>query len=173
MINWKTETRKLCDLKPHPKNPRQLSEHDAKNLQISLKKFGLIDKPVITQSGDVIGGHQRIAILKKMGVKEIECYVPDTELSKRDVDELNIRLNRNLGEWDYDILANDWDANDLMEWGFTPEELSLDGGSLNPIDAIELNEKFAIEIECDSEEDQKEKYEKVKSLGYKCRLLSL
>ena len=126
MISWQVTKRNIKDLRPHPKNPRKLSKHDADNLQKSLEKYGLIDKPIITKDGMIIGGHQRLAILKKMGYKEVECYVPDKDLDAKEIDELNIRLNRNLGEWDYDILANQWDANDLMEYGFTPEELTLD-----------------------------------------------
>jgi len=125
VINWSIQTRKIKDLKPHSKNPRKLSEHDAKHLQQSLEKFGVIDKPIITQDGLIIGGHQRLKILKKMGHKEIECYVPDKELDQKDIDELNIRLNRAQGEWDWDILANQWDTRDLLEWGFKEEEFTL------------------------------------------------
>lgn len=128
MIGWKTETRKIKDLKPHPKNPRKLSTHDGENLRKSLEKFGLIDKPIITQDGLIIGGHQRISILKKMGSKSIECYVPDKVLSDKDIEELNIRLNRNIGEWDFEILANQWDPLELLEWGFTEDELTIDLG---------------------------------------------
>lgn len=125
MIKWNLELRKIKDLKAHPKNPRKLSKHDAQHLQKSLEKFGLIDKPVITQDGLIIGGHQRLEILKKMKCKEIECFVADQDISEKDIDELNIRLNRNVGEWDYDILANAWPEEDLFDAGFTKEELSL------------------------------------------------
>lgn len=128
-VQWNIETRKIKDLAPHSKNPRKLSKHDANNLKKSIEKFGLIDKPIITSEGKIIGGHQRISILKKMGNKEIDCYVADSELSQQDIDELNIRLNRNAGEWDYDILANQWDVNNLIDWGFTEDELSIDLGS--------------------------------------------
>ena len=47
--------------------------------------------------------------------------MPETKLSDRDVEELNIRLNRNTGEWDWDILANEWEVEDLQEWGFDDE----------------------------------------------------
>lgn len=125
-IVWKIENRLIKDLKPHPKNPRKLSKHDAEHLQKSLEKFGLIDKPIVTSDGLIIGGHQRLSVLKKMGEKHVECYVSDRDLSDKDVEELNIRLNRNAGEWDYDILANQWEIDELLSHGFTQEELSLD-----------------------------------------------
>ena len=47
-------------------------------------------------------------------------------MSQKDIDELNIRLNRAVGEFDFDILANEWDSKDLIDWGFNPEELCFD-----------------------------------------------
>lgn len=125
MIDWKLEKRKISDLKPNPKNPRRLSKHDAEHLEKSLERFGLIDKPIINPDGLIIGGHQRLSILGKKKGESIDCWVPDRTLSEKEVEELNIRLNRNTGEWDFDILANQWDLNDLLQYGFTEEELSV------------------------------------------------
>lgn len=125
-MEWTLEKRKIADLKPLSKNPRKLSKHDYEHLKKSLDKFGLIDKPIINTDGTIIGGHQRVAVLKRDKVKEVECYVAQEPLSERDLHELNVRLNRNAGEWDFDILANEWDEADLLEWGFTDSELSLD-----------------------------------------------
>lgn len=122
-INWKLEKRNIKSLKNHPKNPRKMSSHDAEHLKKSLEKFGLIDKPIINTDNMIIGGHQRLSVLKKMGVEEIECYVPDEPLSQEDIDELNLRLNRNTGEWDWDILANEWDPTELIDAGFLMDEL--------------------------------------------------
>lgn len=126
MIEWHLETRKIADLKPLGKNPRKLSKHDYEHLKKSLDKFGLIDKPIVNSDGTIIGGHQRVAVLKRDKVKDVECYVAKEPLSDRDLMELNIRLNRNAGEWDYDVLANEWEELDLLDWGFKAEELSLD-----------------------------------------------
>jgi hypothetical protein len=122
MMKWHLETRKVKDLKPHPKNPRKLSKHDAEHLQKSMDKFGLIDKPVITAEGMIIGGHQRIALLKKKKTKEVECWVASDAMSDSDVDELCIRLNRNHGSFDWDMVANQFDMADLVCWGFQEEE---------------------------------------------------
>lgn len=123
MISWKLETRKLKDLKEHPRNPRQLKSDQAQQLQKSLQTFGVAEKPIINQDNQIIGGHQRLKVLNKMGLKEIECWVPDRSLDEREVNELNIRLNKNTGDWDWDILANEWNPPDLIEWGFHPDEL--------------------------------------------------
>ncbi len=73
----------------------------------------------------IIGGHQRLKVLKKMGIKEIEVNVPDRELSQDEVDELCVRLNKNTGEWDWECLANEWQVNDLIDWGFNETDLQL------------------------------------------------
>jgi len=144
-VKWRLETRRLLDLKSHPKNPRSLSKHDAQHLQKSLERFGVADKPIINTDNLVIGGHQRITILKRMGHKEVECWVPDEALTQKEVDELNIRLNKNTGDFDYEILANEWDMQDLVDWGFDEKDLDL------CIDEIE-----------DEEEDKKKDEEKTK-----------
>jgi len=126
MIEWVIEKRKIADLIPNPRNPRKLSKHDYQHLKTSIEKFGLIDKPIVTKNGSVIGGHQRVEVLKRMKVKEVECWVPrHVDVEVEEIDELAIRLNRNVGEWDWDILANEWDTGDLLEWGFTEGEFAL------------------------------------------------
>lgn len=123
MINWHLEVLNIKDLKPHPKNPRQISKDDAQRLESNIKKFGLIDKPIVTKDWLIIGGHQRIKLLKKMKAKTVECWVPDCELSEEDIDDLLISLNKHQGSWDYDIMADQWDLDKLFEHGFSEELL--------------------------------------------------
>ena|SRR5258706_12446094 len=146
MIQWKLEKRKISDLKPHPKNPRRLSKHDAEHLEKSLERFGLIDKPIINPDGLIIGGHQRISILKRKKGQEIDCWVPDRTLDEKEVEELNIRLNRNVGEWDWEILANEFDLKELDDWGFTDTDLCI--YSEDGIDENETEEKKKKEKTC-------------------------
>jgi len=123
MITWKLETRKLKELREHPRNPRQLKKDQSDHLMRSLSTFGIVEKPIINLDNMIIGGHQRLKILKKMNLKEIECWVPDRKLEDREVDELCIRLNKNTGDWDWDALGNLWNPPDLIDWGFHPDEL--------------------------------------------------
>lgn len=123
--NWSLKKFKIKDLKPFDKNPRQLSETQYTHLKTSLDKFGLVDKPICTADGLIIGGHQRIKVLKKDGIKEVECWVPDRTLEPKEIEEANIRLNKNQGDWDFDVLANQWEMTDLLQWGFEPAELCL------------------------------------------------
>ena len=125
MIEWHLETRKIKELKPHPNNPRQITKDQQRHLAKSLEKFGQAEALVINLDNMIIGGHQRFNILKKQGYKDIRCFVPDRLLTEIEVDELCIRLNRNHGDFDYDILANVFDVPNLLDWGFNVEELEL------------------------------------------------
>jgi len=123
MINWKLERKSIKDLLKFQKNPRSLSKEQFQHLKKSIESFGLIDKPIVNTDNTIIGGHQRIKVLKGKGITEIECWVPDHQLSTQEIQELNIRLNKNSGEWDWDILANEFEIPELLDWGFSPDEL--------------------------------------------------
>ena len=123
MINWKLEKIPIKDLKEHPKNPRHISKEHLQHLENLIGKFGMIDKPIVNLDRMIIGGHQRIKILKKQKQKEIECWVPERQLTEEEIDHLCIGLNLNQGAWNYDKLANEWDPCDLLNWGFTEEQL--------------------------------------------------
>jgi hypothetical protein len=124
------EKKKISDLIPAPYNPRQSTAKQEKHLKESLEKFGLVE-PIIfnKQTGYIVGGHFRVRELKKLGITEIECVIVD--LNEADEKELNIRLNANTGSWDWDTLANDWEVEDLSEWGlnipkFDPIDIDFD-----------------------------------------------
>jgi len=154
-INWTLRQFRLDELTDYYKNPRSLSEKEFKQLKTSLDKFGMIDKPIVNadSANTIIGGHQRKHVLEASGVKECECWVPDRELTAKEVEELNIRLNKNTGSWDFDTLANEFELDDLLEWGFDKGELDLDlWASDAPEDvepqidkAEELREKWGVE----------------------------
>jgi DNA modification methylase len=154
-INWTLQTFNLDELTDYYKNPRSLSEKEFKQLKTSLDKFGMIDKPIVNldSANTIIGGHQRKHVLEASGETECECWVPDRELTEREVEELNIRLNKNTGSWDFDTLANEFELDDLLDWGFDKHELDLDlWASDAPEDvepqidkAEELREKWGVE----------------------------
>jgi ParB-like chromosome segregation protein Spo0J len=131
------EKKKLSELKPAPYNPRQSTAKQEKHLKASLEKFGVVE-PIIynKQTGYIVGGHFRVRELTKLGYKEVECVIVD--LNEEDERELNIRLNANTGEWDWDSLANEWDAEQLEDWGLDVPifnndeyETALGGESIN------------------------------------------
>ena len=116
------------NLNPAEYNPRELTKKQYENLKESLQKFGLVE-PIIVNSHKeraniVVGGHQRLRIWSEMGNKVIPCVFVNLTLKKEK--QLNIRLNKNGGQWDWDLLANNFDATDLVDWGFDPDEVLKD-----------------------------------------------
>lgn len=125
-MKWTLEKRNIGDLHEYAKNPRTLSKEQGDHLHESISKFGQCEPIVINVDNIVIGGHQRLRTLRKLRYKEVDVYVPNEALSDKDVEELNIRLNRNVGDWDFDMLANAWDFEDLTQWGFSLKDLHVD-----------------------------------------------
>lgn len=124
-IEWQLVQADIDEVIPYDKNPRQLTDKQFRDLSDSLSRFGLIDKPILNADYTVIGGHQRLEVLKAKGVRQVDCWVADRVLDAHEVQELNVRLNANHGSWDFDILANDFDVGDLLDWGFDEEDLGL------------------------------------------------
>ena len=124
-MKWRTEKRKVSELIPYDVNPRQMTEKQNQDLTDSLTKFDLVEIPVINLNGKLLAGHQRVRVMKMLGKgsEEIDVRVPDKMLSVEDELEYLIRSNKNTGEWDYDILANEFDLVDLEEWGFSADDI--------------------------------------------------
>ena len=117
-IKWKCEKRNIEDLKPHPENPRVFTEKGMKDLGKSIDKIGMAQPINITPEGTVLSGHARLLALKSKGVKEVDVYVSSRPLTEKEQKEVLIRMNANTaGEWNTDMLANNFDNNELLEWG--------------------------------------------------------
>lgn len=118
MINWKNERRRIDALKPSKYNPRKMSPKQKEDLKGSLEKFSLADPIIINVDGSIIGGHQRYSILKAQGVTEVDVRVPDVQLPEPIEKELNLRLNKNTGEFDEALLIENFEADMLAMAGF-------------------------------------------------------
>jgi len=110
-------------LKPATYNPRQINTKQYNDLKKSIQKFDLVDPIIVNKDMTVIGGHQRLKICKELKYKDVDCVVLD--LSKEEERELNIRLNKSGGEFDMDILANEFNIDELVDWGFKHIDLGL------------------------------------------------
>ena len=123
-LKWHTEKRIINDLIPYKENPRIITEKQKNDLEKSLKKFNLMSIPVINTDNVIISGHQRMKILQLLGQgrDEIDVRVPNRKLNKEDFKEANLRENKNLASWNWDMLANE-DEELLLDVGFSEEEL--------------------------------------------------
>lgn len=121
-IKWTNETRNLDDLIPSDYNPRKLTKKNERFLSDSLDTFGMADVVVINTNNHIIGGHQRYYLLKKRGEKKVDVRVPNRLLTDAEEKELNLRLNKNLGEFEKELLK-DFDKDLLEHIGFTDSEI--------------------------------------------------
>jgi DNA modification methylase len=125
-LRFQNAKRKLSELIPTEWNPRRLTEKQAEDLKKSLEKFDLAEVPVINLDGTIIAGHQRTKILHQLyGDIEIDVRIPSRQMSEAEVKEYNVRSNKNTGEWDFDLLANNFELEDLIDWGFSENELAF------------------------------------------------
>lgn len=112
--------RKISELIPADYNPRKLSDKQYKDLKISLKKFGFVDPVIVNiapnRKNIIIGGHQRLKVWQDLGNETAPCY--EISLNDKDERELNIRLNKNTGEFDFEMLSSYFNKMDLIDWGF-------------------------------------------------------
>ena len=113
------------DLRPSEYTPRKWSAEAEEQLAESVRKFGIVDPLLVNKAPGreniIIGGHFRLAVFKKLKIMEVPVVfvtIPDIEREK----ELNIRLNKNVGEFDWDLLKN-FDEVFLSDLGFSSEDL--------------------------------------------------
>ena len=165
----------ISSLNPAEYNPRQISNKQYEDLKASMEKFGCVDPIIININPErlnvVVGGHQRLRILRDLGAEKVPTV--SVNLSEEDERELNVRLNKSGGEWDMDILANEFDIVDLKEWGFKDIELGFNIDKLQDdlSDKIEL--QYKIEVDVTSEKEQEQLYNDLTNKGYICRILTL
>lgn len=121
----KIKQRKINELIGAEYNPRELTDKQHKDLADSLKRFGVVDPVLVNvhpeRKNIIIGGHQRTRVWKELGNETIPCV--ELELTLDQEKELNVRLNKNTGQFDMDALANYFEQDDLIEWGFDEGEL--------------------------------------------------
>lgn len=123
--NLEVQKINIKQLKAAKYNPRKWSEQAISDLTDSIKRFGLVDPILANGSKErkniVIGGHFRLKIAKDLGYTEVPVvYVDISDEAKEK--ELNLRLNKNVGEFDYALLA-EFDESLLDDVGFTSEEI--------------------------------------------------
>jgi ParB-like chromosome segregation protein Spo0J len=118
---------KISQVKLNPNNPRLIKDDKFKKLVQSIKDFPemLNIRPiVVNQDMIILGGNMRYKACKEAGLKEIPIIKTDlTEAQQR---EFLIKDNTSGGEWDFEMLANEWDVDQLEEWGLDLPKFDLE-----------------------------------------------
>ena len=157
----KVDKVKISEVKTNPKNPRLIKDDKFKKLVKSIQDFPqmLEIRPIVVDENNIVlGGNMRLKACKEAGLKEV-FIVRAENLTEEQKGEFIVKDNVGFGEWDWDILANEWDAELLNDWGlFVPEiPAEVDYSILDDEDLDnELNDmadgvKKAIQIEFEAE----------------------
>ena len=169
---------KISEVKPNPKNPRIIKDGKFQKLVKSIQEFpDMLNKRPLIVFTDVdnkyvvLGGNMRLKACKEIGLKEIPIIVAD-EWTEEQKNEFLIKDNVGFGEWDWDSLANEWDAEKLDDWGLDVPIFKEDETELKDLSST-IDNLYRIEIVCKDEEHQENSYNKLIEQGYECRLLTL
>jgi len=146
MIKAKIEKVSISSIKENAANPRTINKHKFQKLVNSVKEFPemLSLRPIIVDKDNVIlGGNMRYKACKELGLKEV-YIIQAADLDDKQAQEFIVKDNVGFGEWDWDILANDWDTDLLEHWGL---DLNIDNAidDLEEDDDIELPQSVQLE----------------------------
>jgi DNA modification methylase len=138
---------KINSIKTNPKNPRLIKDDKFKKLVKSIQEFPqmLELRPIVVDENNIIlGGNMRYKACIEAGLKEIFILKAE-DLTEQQKDEFIVKDNVGFGEWDWDILANEWDTDKLQDWGL---DLPLDV-SVQELEAEEDDYEIPNEINTD------------------------
>jgi DNA modification methylase len=138
---------KISDVKVNPNNPRLIKDDKFAKLVQSIKDLPqmLAIRPIVVNTDMVVlGGNMRLKACKEAGLKEVPIIIADN-LTEEQQREFLIKDNVSGGEWDWQMLANDWDTEQLNDWGldipnFEPEQV---------LEAVEDDYEMPDEIQTD------------------------
>lgn len=105
-------------IKPNPNNPRLIKDDKFKKLVTSIQEFPeMLDAREIVVNKDhiILGGNMRFKAAKEAGLKEVPVKIVDWDEDKQR--QFIIKDNVSGGEWDWDLIANEWDIEELNDWG--------------------------------------------------------
>lgn len=166
---------KISEVKLNPNNPRLIKDDKFKKLVKSIQDFPeMLDiRPIVVNSDMVIlGGNMRFKACKEVGLKEIPIIIADN-LTEEQQREFLIKDNTSGGEWDFEMLANDWDVEQLEDWGLDVPNFDTDTDNELKDLSSTIENLYRIEVTCKDEEHQENIYNKLIEQGYECRLLTL
>lgn len=162
---------KINAIKTNPKNPRLIKDDKFKKLVKSIQEFPqmLELRPIVVDENNIIlGGNMRYKACIEAGLKEVFILKAE-DLTEQQKDEFIVKDNVGFGEWDWDILANEWDTDKLTDWGLDLpifkeyEEIEPSG--------YDLTQKWFLNIEFENEQDCEKWYNSLIEEGLICKIV--
>ena len=174
----KTVKVKISDIKANPNNPRLIKDDKFAKLVQSVTEFPemLEIRPIVVNSDMVVlGGNMRLKACKEAKIKELTVIIADN-LTEEQQRKFLIKDNVSGGEWDWEVLANEWDSEQLEDWGLDVPDFGADTELLEAEQkdlSGDLKETFEVIISCNDETHQEQVYNKMIADGFNVRVLTL
>lgn len=162
-----------------PTNPRKATKEQIEKLKKSIEEtptmLQLREIIAYDNNGElvIVGGNMRYQALKELGHKTTLVKVLPADTPRETINAFIIKDNASFGEWDIELLANEWDA-DLLEdwgvnidWGITAEPENEKTKSIN----VDLNEEWFINVQLKNETECQKLYNKLLKEGYECKII--
>lgn len=169
-----------------PSNPRNITREKLALLKKSVQEHpdmlslrGLLVYQLDNGHYIAIGGNMRLKAMQELGYTEAPCVIVPKETPIEEIKAYSIIDNNGFGKWDWDMLANEWDENQLTDWGVDLpifDGASQSGGAGDKPEK-DLSDKvvdvYEVVVECMGESEQERIFNKLTGEGYKCRVLTL
>ena len=167
----------IQQIRNNENNPRIIKDYKFKQLVKSIKEFPEMLKlrPIVVNNEMVVlGGNMRLKACKEAGLNEVWILKAD-ELTEQQQREFIVKDNVGFGEWDWDILANEWNNQQLEDWGLDllPFEDSVEDIKEQKDLSDNIEGSFRVEVELENETEQEKLYNELINKGFICRLLTL
>lgn len=166
-----------------PSNPREIDADKYELLKANIKRYpemlnyrGLIVYPLPDKDGKfiILCGNMRYRAMSELRFKDAPCQIIESGTDIETLKAYTMIDNNSFGKYDWDKIANEWDADQVEEWGV---DLPFKEASADPKPDKDLSDKvgdtFEVVIECQSEREQEQIYNKLAEEGYVCRILTL
>ena len=170
---------KISSIHPNPQNPRIIKDDRFKKLVKSIQEFPKMMelRPIIVDNdGMILGGNMRFKALQELKYKDIpDEWVKRAEtLTDEEKQRFIIEDNIPFGEWDWDTLANEWDQEQLQEWGLEISDFRAGAsGDINPFndEGITGKEQYGVIVICESAGTQEATYNDLMGMGYNRKIV--
>ena len=178
-LTWTTVKRKVKDLLPLEINPRKISTEQVNRLKESLQKFNLAEIPIINFDNTLIGGNQRVKVLNLLGRgnEKIDVRYPNRQLSVQELKEYALTSNTHAGEWDFNILEQEFGEFDLSD--FNIQIPDLDGEEqeerrrpTNQRPQAEPDKRWFVYIDCVNEKEAQKMYDELAGRGFETKVVN-
>lgn len=171
-----TVEKKLNEIQPYEKNPRK-NDDAVPYVMESIKQFGFKVPIVIDKDGVIIAGHTRYKAARKLHLDTVPCIIAD-DLTEEQVKAYRLADNKvsEKAEWDLELLDFELDGIldiDMEALGFELDEVEVPAEKEDKDLSDEIKSTLEVIVECESEEEQEEIFNRLVGEGLKCRVLTL